>query len=59
MNLEFARKNKLKKKKLERLIHVRNINNIFNHKEPIEHTVGVELFYRKYKERIEIDMIKR
>ena len=38
---------------------MRNINNIFNHKEPIEHTVGVELFYRKYKERIEIDMIKR
>jgi len=56
MSLEFVRKNKFKKK-LERLINMRNINSIFNHKEPIEYIVEVELFYKGHKERIEIDMI--
>ena len=57
MSLEFVRKNRFKKKKLERLIYVRNIDSVFNHKGLIEHTVEVELFYREYKERIEIDLI--
>jgi len=56
ISLEFVRKNKFKKK-LERLINVRNINSIFNHKKPIEHTVEMELFYDGHKERTEIDMI--
>ena len=38
---------------------MRNMNDIFNYKELIEHIVEVELFYRKYKKRIEINMIKR
>lgn len=38
---------------------MRNMNNIFNYKELIEHIIEVELFYRKYKKRIEINMIKR
>jgi len=54
---EFARKNKFKKK-LEKQIYVRNVNSIFNHKEPIEHMVKIELFYRGHKERMEIDVIK-
>ena len=54
---EFARKNKFKKKKLERLIYIRSVNGIFNYKEPIEHMVEIELFYREYKERIEINVI--
>jgi len=29
----------------------------FNHKEPIEYTVEVKLFYRGYKEKTEIDII--
>jgi len=57
MSLEFARKNKFKKKKLERSIYMRNIDSISNHKELIEHTVEVELFYKGHKERTEIDII--
>ena len=56
MSLEFARKNKFKKKKLERPIYMRNIDSIFNHEEPI-HTVEIELFFKGYKERTEIDVI--
>jgi len=56
MSLEFVRKNRFKKK-LERLIYVRNIDSTFNHKGLIEHTVKVELFYKVHKERIEIDII--
>jgi len=59
MSLEFGRKIRFKKKKLERLIYIRNIDGIFNYKEPIEYIVEVELFYKGHKERIEIDMIER
>jgi len=48
---ELARKNKFKKKKLERPIYIRNIDGIFNHEGLIEYIVKVELFYRRYKER--------
>ena len=54
---EFARMNKFKKKKLERLIYIRNVNGTFNHERPNEHIVEVELFYRGHKERLEIDVI--
>jgi len=55
---EFTRKNKFKKKKLDRPIYMRNVDNIFNHEEPIEYMVEVELFYRGHKERTEIDIIE-
>ena len=55
---EFVKKNKFKKKKLDRPIYVRNMNSILNYKESIEHTVKVELFYKEHKERTEIDMIE-
>ena len=58
ISLEFARKNKFKKKKLDRPIYMRNMNGIFNHEELIEHIVEVELFYKGHKERIKIDVIK-
>ena len=58
MSSKFTKKNKFKKKELKRLIYMRNINGIFNYEEPIEHTVEVELFYRKHKERTEIDVIR-
>ena len=54
---EFARKNKFKKKKLKRLIYMRNVDSTFNHEGPIEHTVEVELFFKGHKERMEIDVI--
>ena len=56
MSSEFARKNKFRKK-LDRLIYVRNVDSIFNHEGPIEYTVKVGLFYRGHKERTEIDVI--
>jgi len=59
MSSEFVRKNKFKKKKLDRPIYVRNVNSTFNYKRLIEHTVKVELFYKEHKERTEIDMIEQ
>jgi len=58
ISLEFVRKNKFRKKKLDRPIYVRNMDSTFNHEGPIEHTVEVELFYREHKERTEIDVIE-
>lgn len=47
ISLEFVKKNKFRKKKLNKLIYMRNMNSIFNYKRLIEHTVEMELFYRK------------
>ena len=58
MSLEFVRKNKFRKKKLDRLIYMRNMNDTFNYEKPIEYTVEVELFYKGHKKRIEIDVIE-
>ena len=58
MNSEFARKNKFRKKKLDKPIYIRNVDNTFNYEESTEHTVEVELFYRGHKERTEIDVIE-
>ena len=41
ITLKFTKKHKFKKKKLERLIYMRNVNGIFNHEEPIEYTVEI------------------
>ena len=54
---EFAKKNKFRKKNLNRPIYMRNVDVIFNYKGLIEHIVEVELFYRGYKKRMEIDVI--
>jgi len=45
MSLEFARKNNFMKKKLDRLIYIRNVHITFNYKRPIKHTVEVEKYY--------------
>jgi len=58
MSLEFARKNKFKKKKLERPIYVRNMDSTLVHKGPIEYMVELKLFYKEHKERTEIDVIE-
>jgi len=57
MSLEFEKKNKVRKKKLDRLIYMRNVNGTFNHKRLIEHTVKIKLLYRGHKKKTEIDMI--
>jgi len=38
MSLEFVRKSKFRKKKLDRLIYVKNIDSTFNHEKPIRAT---------------------
>jgi len=57
MSLEFARKQRFKLKKIEELIYIRNLNRTFNKKRPIENTVEVNIFYKEYKKRMEIDII--
>jgi len=47
MSSEFAKKKKFRKKKLDRPIYVRNVDGTLNYKEPIKHTVEVELFFLK------------
>ena len=59
INSEFARKNKFRKKKLNRPIYVRNVDNTFNYEGPIEYAVEVELFYRGHKKRTKIDVIEK
>jgi len=54
---EFARKQGFKLKKLERLMHVRNVDGSLNKKRPIEYTVEVNIYYQGHKERTEINVI--
>ena len=55
---EFTRKQRFKLKKIKRLIYIRNVNSIFNREKLIEYTVEVNIFYKEYRERIEINVIK-
>ena len=58
MSSEFARKQRFKLKKIERLIYVRNVNGSLNKKKSIEHMVEVNIYYQGHKENIEINVIK-
>ena len=57
MSDEFVRKHKFRRTKLERLIYVRNVNGMFNYAELIVDTVEVEIYFRRHKERMSIDVI--
>ena len=57
MSEEFARKHRFKRTKLERLVYVRNIDDMLNYAGPIVNTVEVEIFFKGHKERISIDVI--
>ena len=57
MSFESAKKQGFKLKKLERPIQVRNVDGSFNRKGPIENTVEVNIYYKGYTERMEIDVI--
>ena len=57
MSSEFARKQGFKLKKLERPIHVRNVDVLLNKEGPMEHTVEVNIYYQGYRERTKIDGI--
>ena len=54
---EFARWQGFKLKKIKRLIYMRDINGIFNKERSIENTVEVNIFYKGYREKIEIYII--
>jgi len=50
MSLDFVKKNRFKKRKLERPIYMRNVDRTFNYEGLM---VEVELFYKEYKKRME------
>ena len=58
MNLEFARKQEFKLKKIKRPIYVRNVDRMMNKERLIKNTVEVNIYYQEYKERTEIDVIE-
>ena len=58
MSSEFAKKQGFKLKRLERPMQVRNVNGLFNKEGPIEHMVKVNIYFRGYRERTEIDVIR-
>ena len=58
MSLEYARKKNYKNKKLERPIYIKNVDSTLNYKGLIKNTVNMELFYKRYKKRMEIDIIR-
>ena len=55
---EFVRKHRFRRIKLKRPIYVRNIDGILNYIGPIVDTVEVEIFFKGYKKRTLIDVIK-
>jgi len=59
MSSEFARKQWFKLKKIKRPIYIRNVDRTFNMKGLIENTVKVNIFYKVYRERTEIDVIDK
>ena len=58
ISLEFARKQGFKLEKIKRLIYMRNVDGMFNKKEPIEHIVEVNIYYQGHRKRMEIDVIR-
>ena len=59
MSSEFAKKQEFKLKKLERLMNMRNVDGSLNKKEPIEHTVEVNIYFKGHRERTEVDSNSR
>jgi len=57
MSSEFAKKQGLKLKKLERPMNVRNMDGSLNKEGPIENTVEVNIYYQGHRERMEINVI--
>jgi len=57
MSSEFARKQGFKLKKLERPMNVKNVDGSLNKEGPIENTVEVNIYYKRHRERTEIDVI--
>ena len=58
MSSEFARKQGFKLKKIEKPIYMRNVDGSLNKESPIKHIVEVNIYYQRYRERTEIDVIR-
>ena len=58
MSSEFTRRQGFKFKNIERLIYVRNLNEMFNKERPIENTVEINISYKEHRKRTEIDVIE-
>jgi len=58
MSSEFAKKQSFKLKKLDKPMHVRNMDGSLNKEGPIEYIVKVNIYYQGYRERTEINVIK-
>jgi len=54
----LQKKQDFKLKKLERSINIRNVDELFNKKGPIENTVEVNIYYQRHRERTKIDVIR-
>ena len=57
ISLEFARKQKFKLKKIERLIYMKNMDGFFNKERPIEHIVEINIYYQWHREKTKINII--
>jgi len=58
MSSEFAKRQGFKLKRLERPMQVRNVDGSFNKEGLIEHIVEVNIYFRGYRKRTEIDVIR-
>jgi len=58
MSKEFARRHRFRRTKLERLIYMRNVNDMLSYIGLIVDTVEVEIFFKEHKERTSIDVIE-
>ncbi len=57
MSEKFARRHKFRRMKLERPVYVRNVDGTLNYMGPIVDTVEIEIYFKRHKERMSIDMI--
>jgi len=57
MSSKFTRKQGFKLKKLERPMNVRNVDGSLNKEGPIENMMEVNIYYKRHRERMEIDVI--
>jgi len=53
-----VRKQGFKLKKIETPIYVRNRDGTFNKKELIKYTIEINIYYQRYRERTEVDVIR-
>ena len=58
ISLEFVRKKGFKLKKIEKPIHVRNVDGMLNKEGLIIYIMEVNIYYQGHRERMEIDMIE-